>query len=217
MKNILLVVLIFAGCSFNARSSADIEKVVLPRPSARGEVSVEQAIGERRSVRSFLPDELKIEHKGQLLWAAQGITEQQRGLRAAPSAGATYPLEIYLVNKDGVYSYNPSEHELVLLKKGDLRGALSRAALGQGFISRAPVSIVITAVYARTERRYGGRARRYVHIEAGHAAQNIHLQAVSLGLGSVPVGAFNDEELRKVLSLPQDREPVYIIPVGYPG
>ncbi len=214
MKKHFLVFLLAAGCSFNGRSSADMERITLPRPVLKGGVSVEEAIEARRSVRSFLSEEPEIRQTGQLLWAAQGITEERRGLRAAPSAGATYPLEVYLVNKDGVYSYKPAEHALEPVKQGDMRGDLSRAAFGQGFVAQAPVNIVITAVYTRTERRYGERARRYVHMEAGHAAQNIHLQAAALGLGSVPVGAFRDGEVKDALSLPEGREPVYIIPVG---
>lgn len=192
-----------------------MERIVLPEPVLEGEVSVEEAIERRRSVRSFSPEEPGMEAAARLLWSAQGVTDKNRGLRASPSAGATYPLEVYLVNSNGVYSYKPGEHALEPVKEGDVRRALSRAALGQRFVADAPLSIVITAVFSRTEARYGGRARRYVHIEAGHAAQNIHLQAVALGLGSVPVGAFSDSEVKSVLDIPGEHEPVYIIPVGY--
>ena len=119
------------------------------------------------------------------------------------------------MNKDGVYIYLPGEHAVGLIKPGDARSALSRAAPGQRFVAEAPVSIVITAVCRRTSARYGERAGGYVHMEAGHAAQNIHLAAVSLGLGSVPMGAFNDGDVKDVLDLPEDHEPLYIIPAGF--
>lgn len=192
-----------------------MERIVLPEPVLEGEISVEEAIERRRSVRSFSPEEPETQAVGRLLWSAQGVTDKSRGLRAAPSAGATYPLEVYLVSSEGVYIYKPAEHSLEPVKEGDMRGALSRAALGQKFVAEAPVSIVLTVVYSRTEARYGGRARRYAHIETGHAAQNIHLQAVALGLASVPVGAFNDSEVKGVLNLPDNHEPLYIIPAGY--
>lgn len=193
-----------------------MQRINLPEPAMEGRMTLEEAIKGRRSVRSFSDGDIDAASAGMLLWAAQGITCRSRGFRAAPSAGAAYPLELYLVNAEGVYVYVPSDHALEPVKPGDRRIALSRAALGQGFVAQAPASIVITAVYGRTRRRYGARAERYVHIEAGHAAQNIHLQAVALGLASVPVGAFRDEEVSDILSLPGDRSPLYIIPVGRP-
>jgi len=126
-------------------------------------------------------------------------------------------LEVYLVTKEGVYHYVPESHELERTLEGDVRSQLCRAALHQEFIEEAPVNLVIAAVYQRMEWRYRERAARYVHIEVGHAAQNIHLQAVALGLGSVPIGAFHDEQVQKVLSLPKNEQPLYIIPVGYPA
>ena len=186
----------------------------LPIPRKKGDASLEESLEKRRSERRFTPKELTWQQISQLLWAGQGISG--RTYRTTPSAGALYPLEIYLIIKDGVYHYKPEEHELELTLKSDVRRQLSQAALNQGFIEEAPVNIVIAAVYQRTERGYGKRAARYVHIEVGHAAQNIHLQAVALGLGSVPVGAFYDEQVQKTLSLPQNVQPLYIIPVGYP-
>ena len=191
------------------------EEIKLPAPKLKGTLSVEEAIYKRRSKRDFLPKDLSLEQISQLCFSAQGITEKSWGLRAAPSAGALYPLEIYLVKSDGVFHYIPEEHKLLSIVKGDRRDELAAAALGQSFIAEAPVDIVITAVYQRTRGKYGTRAERYVHIEAGHAAQNIHLQAVALGLGSVPIGAFFDEAVKSVLNLPKDHEPIYIIPVGY--
>ncbi len=194
-----------------------MQKMELPEPKLQGEVSLEETIEKRRSIRKFSPDALTAEEIGQIMWSAQGITERGRGFRAAPSAGATYPLELYLVTEEGVYNYIPGEHILQPVKPGDARPSLARAALGQSFVAEAPASIVVTAVYARTAGRYGAdRGRRYVHMETGHAAQNIHLQAAALGLGSVPVGAFGDDEVSAALSLPEDHEPLYIIPVGRP-
>lgn len=197
------------------RSVSEMEILSLPAPSLKGNVSVEETILKRISVRSFSGTELTKEEISQLAWAGQGITESSAGHRASPSAGATYPLELYVMNKDGLYHYEPHGHKLKLMRLGDLRSSLSRAALGQAFIAQAPVDIVITAVYERTARRYRERATRYVHIEVGHVAENIHLQAVALGLGSVPVGAFIDDEVKRVLSLPKEEVPLYIIPVGH--
>lgn len=187
----------------------------LPPPKVRGTMSLEETLKERRSKRRFTAKELTWEQISQLLWAAQGITGKAYELRTAPSAGGTYPLEIYLVNSEGVYHYHPEGHELEQVGKGDVRPRLSQAALGQRFVERVPINIVIAAVYERTERIYGRRGARYIYMEVGHVAQNIHLEAVALGLGSVPVGAFEDEQVARVLSLPEEHQPLYIIPVGY--
>lgn len=152
----------------------------------------------------------------QLLWACQGITHTA-GLRTAPSAGALYPLEVYVATAEAVYHYVPQGHKLQLLRRGDVRPALSKAAVGQAPPAQAPLVFVITAVYQRTAQKYGERASLYVHLEAGHAAQNILLQAVALGLGGVPIGAFYEDQVRAALGLPADHEPLYIIPVGHPA
>ena len=192
----------------------DNKIIILPSPDTTGKVPLETAILERRSVRSFSDRELTIEQIAQLLWAAQGITDK-KGYRAVPSAGALYPLELYVVKKDGLFQYIPAGHRLNKLSGKDLRPQLQSAALHQSSIGRAPVSIVISAVYERVTSKYGKRGVRYTDIEAGHAAQNIHLEAVALGLASVPIGAFDDLSVAKVLSLPTDEIPLYIIPVGY--
>lgn len=192
-----------------------IQQIKLPAPGKRGSMSVEEAILKRRSKRSYRDKSLSREQISQILWAAQGITDTSRSFRSAPSAGALYPIEIYAVCGDGLYRYVPRSHTLERLSNKDLRPALRDAALGQGFIANAPMDIVITGVYERTTGKYGDRGIRYVHIEAGHVAQNIHLQAVALGLGSVPIGAFSDENVSNVLSLSQEYKPLYIIPVGY--
>ena len=193
-----------------------IDRIELPAPETDGEVAVEASIEERRSIRNYADEALTLEQIGQLAWAAQGITDEGRGLRATPSAGATYPLEIYLVTAEGVAHYLPDEHALEVVIDEDRRPALADAALGQDWVRNAPLTIAVAAVYARTAGRYGDRAERYVHMEVGHLGQNVHLQAVALGLGSVPVGAFDDATVSAVLELPGDEEPLYLIPVGHP-
>ena len=193
--------------------------VSLPEPQLDGEVSLEQSLLERRSTRSYTSDPLALEEVSQLLWAAQGITNAA-GHRTAPSAGGLYPLELYLVVgnvenlEPGVYNYLPEKHELVLLAEGDIRIDLARAALSQTSVKDGAISIVVTAIYERTTGKYGERGIMYVHIEVGHAAQNLCLQATAMGLGLVTVGAFHDEQVVEVLDLPDDEKPIYIIPVG---
>lgn len=169
----------------------------------------------RRSVREFAAEALSLREISQLLWAAQGITDP-RGLRAAPSAGALYPLELYASTPDGVYHYVPHQHFLEVVGEEDRRGHLWEAGLRQGALQRAPAIFVITAVYQRTEAKYGDRAERYVKLEAGHAAENILLQAVALELGAVSIGAFSDDQVQAALELPADHQPLYLIPVGHP-
>ncbi len=193
--------------------------VKLPEPRLKGTVSLEETLLKRRSVRDYADVALTLEEVSQLLWAGQGITDT-RGGRTAPSAGATYPLEVYLVSGNvqslaaGIYKYNPKKHELIKVSDGDVRAKLADAALVQTFVAAASIDIVIAAVYERTTWRYGDRGIRYVHIEVGHAAQNICLEAVALGLATVPVGAFHDDRVKSVLGLPANEVPIYILPVG---
>jgi SagB-type dehydrogenase family enzyme len=195
--------------------------VALPRPSRAGAVSVEQALALRRSVRAFAPEALPLAAVSQLLWAAQGVTGPD-GLRTAPSAGALYPLEVHLVAgavselRSGVYRYDPGRHRLVLESEGDARVRVARAALSQDWIAEAPAIVVLAAVHERTARKYGERAPRFVHMEVGHAAQNVCLQAVALGLGTTMVGAFRDEELAGVLGLAKHEQPLALLPIGKP-
>jgi len=190
------------------------EIISLPEPKIKGEMSLEEAIKDRRSIRSFDEKDLNLEQISQLLWAAQGITDE-RGHRASPSAGALYPLELYIVKKDGAYHYVPEGHKLEMILKGDLRKKLKDACLGQQWIEEAPINIVITGIYERTTVKYGERGIRYVHLEAGHACQNILLQSISLGLGAVPVGACHDREVQEILNLEENYIPFYVIPIGY--
>jgi SagB-type dehydrogenase family enzyme len=193
-----------------------VREIPLPTPGQGGEVSLEEALTRRRSIRAFTEEGLTSEEISQLLWAGQGVTDP-RGFRTAPSAGALYPLELYVATEEGAYHYLPSTHGLALLSEEDLRGRLWEAGLKQGALREAPAIIVIAAVYARTEGKYGSRAERYVHLEAGHTAQNILLQATALDLGAVPIGAFYDEKVQEALALPKDHEPLYLIPVGHPS
>lgn len=188
----------------------------LPEPRSRGEQSLEATLATRRSVRDFAGEPLTDAEISQLLWAAQGITDST-GLRTAPSAGALYPLELYLATASGLYRYASSMHQLSRRSERDLRSALQAAALGQEAVGDAPAVFVITAVSARTRDKYGARAQRYVHMEAGHAAQNLLLQATALDLGGVPVGAFDDKRLSEVLELAVNEDPLYLIPVGRPS
>ena len=213
---ILAIIEFLLSYVFLTEGGETLKTIQLPKPNLKGRVSVEEAIQERRSVRNFKPTPLTLETVGQLLWATQGITEPVSGFRAAPSAGALYPLEIYLVQADGVYRYVPKGHLLEVLAENDVREKLSEAALGQEFVALAPVSIVIAAEPSRTTWKYGPRGTQYVHMEAGYAAENLHLQAVALGLGSVSVGAFRDAEVSRVIGLPRNQVPLLIVPVGHP-
>jgi len=189
----------------------------LPPPNKTGEMTLEELLLRRRSRREFSDKQLSREQISQLLWAAQGITGESHGvkLRTAPSAGALYPIEVYVLTADGLYVYQPHVHSLTLLNQMDLRERLASAALGQRWVAEAPLSLVLSAVHERVTRKYGQRGIRYSLIEAGHIAQNVHLQAVALGLGSVPIGAFSDQEVSAVLDLPDNQQPLYIIPIGY--
>lgn len=193
---------------------ADVQTIPLPKPKLKSNFSLEEAISKRRSVRNYSPKELTPEEISQLLWAAQGITDAA-GHRAAPSAGARYPLVVYLVKSDGIYLYVPEKHALEQKSSKNIKEELARAALGQNFVSEAPVDIVICAIYEKVASRYGARGKKYTNVEAGHVAENIHLQAVSLGLASCPVGAFEDESVSKLLNLEGKEKPIYIIPVGH--
>jgi len=202
---------------FNGKTSDPIIK--LPEPDTHGSVSLEEAIENRASTRNFNKASVPLNALAQLCWAGQGIV-RNADTRSAPSAGATYPVELYVVAarvddlKPGVYHYDQREHSLNIVKKGKFSKPLKQAALGQDSIDFAPLCIVVTAQFSRTEQRYGSRARRYVFMETGHVGQNIQLQACTLGLGSVVIGAFRDEEVQEVLGIAE--EAVYVIPVGRP-
>lgn len=197
------------------------EAVNLPNPKISGDNSFEQLLAQRRSSREFRDEALNLQQLGQILWAAQGITHSE-GLRTAPSAGALYPLELYVAAgkvaglSAGIYHYFPGKHKLLNTNEGDLRNALANAALHQPWVKQAPAVLIIAATYARTTRKYGKRGIRYVHIESGSVAQNIYLQTQALGLGTVIVGAFDDDAVANALHLPSDVQPLLLMPLGSP-
>ncbi len=193
--------------------------VALPRPDPQGEVTLQKALRERRSTREFAGSPVMLADIANLLWAAHGVTGP-RGERTAPSAGALYPLEVYLLAgavaglPPGLYHYQPGEHALAPVSAEDRRGAVAAAATGQEWLEQAPALIAVAAVPERTERKYQGRAPRYVSMEAGAVAQNIHLEAAALGLATVVVGAFSDAGVQQALGLPADQDPLLLMPVG---
>jgi SagB-type dehydrogenase family enzyme len=227
LLSLAIILLTFScGCAPSANTltptpTPERESVIieLPEPRYDSDVSIEQSLLRRRSIRSYTGESLTLQELSQLLWAAQGVTDP-KGFRTAPSAGALYPLELYVVAGDvqdlspGVYRYEPLEHGLVRTMEGDKRAELADAAVWQNFVGEGAIVIVFTAVYERTTGKYGDRGIRYVHMELGHAAQNLCLQATAMDLGAVTVGAFYDEEVVELLDLPGDEQPLYIIPVG---
>lgn len=190
---------------------------VLPPIADGGTTTLDEALRRRRSVRTFSPRPLTPAEIGRLLWSAQGITDPASGGRAAPSAGAIHPLEVVVVAPEGVFRYAPSGHALQRVASGDRRGKLALAALGQDAVRGAAVDIVIVGVIGKTAAKYGARAERYVLLEAGHAAQNVLLEAVALGLDAVPIGAFTDADVAQTVGLRADESPLYILAVGAPA
>jgi SagB-type dehydrogenase family enzyme len=228
MKNwILFLVLILLalplmGCTIGQATSAvteDAAQIALPEPAKDSDTSIEQALWGRRSTRSFSNEAMTLEQLSQLLWAGQGITDPS-GKRTAPSAMALYPLKLYVVVgnvegiKAGIYLYDPDTHTLNRVIDGDKRSALAQAAMGQPSVSQGAVAFIISANYSIMTKSFSDRGIRFADLEAGHAAQNICLQAVGLHLGTVTVGSFTDSEVQKVLGLPSGETPLYIIPTG---
>lgn len=203
------------GCTVDGRSRPDL---ATETDTKAGPGDVLGVIRSRRSIREFATSPVSAEQVTVMVQAAQGVTDPAKGFRAAPSAGALYPLEVYVANAQGTRRYNPAQDSLDRVSDTDVRRALAEAALAQDFIAEAPVVFAITGVYARTAAKYGDeRAPRYVHLEAGHAAQNLLLVAEHLDLGGVGVGAFDDEEVRSILGASDDETPLYVIPVGHPS
>lgn len=224
----LAVLMIFfaAACTPNdaaaQQSGGSEENIDLPDPLTDGEFSLERALAERRSIREFSGDPLDLETVSQLLWATQGISDERGGLRTAPSAGALYGLDTYIAVGEvdgmdaGLFRYDPEDHKLLPRGESDLHDSIVQAALGQSWIADASVVLIIIGVPERLESRYRERAERYTILEAGHAAQNLSLQAVALDLGSTVVGAFSDSGIRELLDIPEEHIPLYVIPVGAP-
>lgn len=197
--------------------------ISLPAPTLKGKLSVEEALEARRTVRRFGSRALTLAQLSQLLWAADGVTDPSRGYRSAPSAGALYPLDLYVAVgerlvadlRPGVYHYLPDRHGLKLNREGDVRKELARASLYQSWMAEAPIMVVITGEYARCTRKYGERGVLYTHIEVGHVGQNLFLQAEALGLGAGIVGSFENRAVSQTLSIPEAHEPLLIMPVGH--
>jgi SagB-type dehydrogenase family enzyme len=196
--------------------------IKLPKPEYRGMI-LEEAIKKRRSVRNYSPKAMSIAQLSQLLFAAQGITGKMYGqpLRSTPSAGALYPFEIYIVVNNvkdlpqGIYHYSILEHAIELIKAGDFSSQITSAGLKQEMLGEADVTFVLSAIFDRARHKYGERGFRYVYMEAGHISQNIYLQAVSLGLGSVSVGAFLDKKVNELIGVDGHNEAaIYLHAVG---
>jgi len=237
MNTFLSLTLALTSVSLGYAQAAEAEAIPLPPPRQDSRTSVEKAISQRRSAREYAEGALSVVEISQILWAAQGFTQEKKdpprmwnpkyewqgGLRAAPSAGALYPMEIYVLAGNveglakGVYKFIPKNHSLKKIMGGDKRSALSDAALKQAAIERGAAVLVLAGVYERTSYKYGDRAERYVHIEAGSIAENVSLQGVALGLGTVLIGAFKDDEVKNVLQLPDDERPLLIMPLGKAG
>jgi len=194
----------------------------LPRLRFKGKFSFEEVVKKRRSIRDFSSQPLSLEQVSQILWVAQGITGEDGFGRACPSAGALYPIEIYVeVSKvkgveEGIYHYGVFDHSLELVTRGDYSQELAEACLSQLFIAEAPVAFIIGVEYSRVTWKYGERGMRYTDIEVGHCGQNICLQATALELAAVPVGAFWDRQVQEVVYMSKNIDPIYVIPVGYP-
>lgn len=208
--------------SHTQENKEDPQFRLLPAPKQSGVLSLEECLASRRSRRLYAQGSLTMEQIAQLFWAAQGVTDPEQGLRTAPSAGALYPLEVYLVAGEGgiegleagLFRYLPARHAIEKLRSGDLRQSLAAACLGQSWMARAPALVVLTAEYERTERKYGSRGQRYALMEAGHACQNLLLEVEALGLAATVVGAFDDRRLAKSLELPAVRQPLAVVVVG---
>lgn len=221
MLKIFFIILLVISLTIIKTAHAQNNKTVkLPSPVLKSSTSIEEALLLRRSKRFYKDKPLTLNDLSQILWASQGITEENYKFRTCPSAGAIFPLELYLsvTNVEGletgIYKYIPETHEIVYLLKGAKREELFEACLKQEWIKRAALVIIICATFYKTKARYGERGIRYVFIETGHCAQNIYLQCVSLNLGTVAVGAFDDEEIKKILNLPKDEFPTYLMPIG---
>jgi protease I len=221
MKRLIILATILAAlaiiCFGQYKPRISQAKIIqLPEPKLTGRVSLEQVLATRRSVRQFTDQQLSFVQIGQLAWAGQGITEKQRGFRTAPSAGALYPMKLYFVTPDGMFVYHPEGHNLEEIFSEDIRDRLSLAALGQEHVADAACDIIIAGSVRKLAVKYHDKARRYMLLEAGHISENILLQAVSLELGCVPVGAFDISDVHKLCKMPGNPEPLLIVCVGYP-
>jgi SagB-type dehydrogenase family enzyme len=207
----------FASLCLGQRRSRTPQKIVrLTKPKLTGTISFEEALANRRSVRLFANKPLEFEQIGQLAWAGQGITEKQRGLRTAPSAGETYPIDLYFATEEGLFVYRPAEHSLEQTSDKDIRNSLATAASMQESVAMAGCDIIVAGSVRKLSTQFRNKARTYMLLEAGHVAQNILLQAACLDLGSVPIGGFTStKQISRACRLPAGFEPLYIICVGH--
>lgn len=212
-----IVFLSLSAFSAFAQESARPEKIVLPKVTVKGNFSLEELLWKRQSTRAFTAQPLSWEQIGQLLWAAQGVNRPETKKRTAPSAGGTYPLEVFVIIPDGVYQYLPNEHAVVQTKKGNLWEELSKAGFKPASVYQSPCVFILSAEFERTSKRFGEEALRYVHLEGGHAAQNVLLQAEALGMGSVPIGAALNRPVCDILGIPKEQKPIYVVATGYPA
>ena len=218
-----LLILVFMLSNTASGETTKETKTMLPKPSYEGKVSIEETIRARRTIRSFKSDSLTISQLSQLLWAAQGVTDEESGFRSAPSGGALYPLDVYVVVgrngvaglEESVLRYLPKRHAIEETAAGDQRSKVAGASFGQDWIAQAPAILVITAEYQRITKKYGKRGVRYALIEVGHVGQNIFLQAEALGLGAGIVGAFDDDRVAETIGASPKHEPLLVMPVGY--
>jgi len=222
MKRLIILAIVLACfatlCLGRSRSRSTPKMVIqLTDPNLKGTVSLEEALAKRRSIRQFNSEPVKRSQISQLAWAGQGITEPQRGLRTAPSAGAIYPIELLFATQDGLFVYRPSDHSLLQNGDQDIRNMLAGATSMAESVAGAGCDIIVAGAVRKLTSQYKEKARTFLHMEAGHIAQNIQLQAVCLGLGSVTVGGFDSKEVRKVCKLSRYLEPLYIICVGHPA
>ncbi len=216
---VVAIPILLAALNMGQRNDGPAQRVRamdLPEPRTKGGTSLTETLAARRSVREFTGDSLNAASLGQLCWAAQGITSAV-GYRTAPSAGALFPIELFVATPRGLGQYDPSAHRLIWKKPDDLRATLRRHALGQAPVGAAPACFIIVADIERTAAKYGARAERYCMLEAGHVCQNILLQATAMKLGGVPIGAFDDQKIAQDLNLPESHRPLYLVPVGHPG
>jgi protease I len=210
-----IVLICFAALCLGQRRTRSPQKIIrLTNPNLTGTVSFEEALAKRRSVRLFSSKPLESEYIGQLAWAGQGITDQQRGLRTAPSAGETYPIDLYFATPEGLFVYRPAEHSLEQTSDQDIRGSLAAASMDS--VATAGCNIIVAGSVRKLTSQFRTKARTYMLLEAGHIAQNIQLQAVCLDLGSVTIGGFNSKDVSRACRLTRGLEPIYIICVGYP-
>jgi SagB-type dehydrogenase family enzyme len=217
ITSVTLWLYLFAAYMSLMAAAQTQETISLPKVSSTGGMSLMEALWKRRSVRAYSDRALSMEQIGALCWAAQGITDAAKGLRTAPSAMTLYSIQVFVVNSEGVYAYLPAEHSLRLVQKGAVLDKLRLLPPNPPMLGKAPVVLVLGMNLAPLAERVGARAERYALIETGHVAQNVLLQAVAMGLGSIPVGGFDEEKVSELLKLPEGVRPVYLLPIGYPA